>query len=79
MHQTSSCRCSSHYIQQLTGHKNVQTINNYAIASNEMQHQMSNILSNKSVALNPVNKQYQPSNATTPPNCAARLLDLSAY
>ena len=34
-------------IQQLTGHKNVQSINNYAKASNDMQREMSNILSNK--------------------------------
>ena len=44
-------------IQQLTCHKNAQSVNNYAIASNEMQHQMSDILSNKSVSLNPVNKR----------------------
>ena len=65
-------------IQQLTGLKNVQSVNNYAIASNEMQHQMSDILSNKSIALNPVNKQCQPSNATTPPNCAAVSSSFSA-
>ena len=65
-------------IQQQTGHKNVQSVNNYAIASNEMQHQMSDILSNKSVALNPVNKQCQPSNATTQPNCAAVSSSFSA-
>ena len=34
-------------IQQLTGHKNVQSINNYAIASIEMQKNMSDILTNK--------------------------------
>ncbi|XP_056000117.1 uncharacterized protein KIAA1958-like [Ostrea edulis] len=34
-------------IQQLTGHKNVQSINNYAVASVEMQKTMSDILSNK--------------------------------
>jgi hypothetical protein len=32
-------------IQQLTGHKNVQSINNYAKASLQMQEQMSDILS----------------------------------
>ena len=33
-------------IQQLTGHKNTQSVNNYAAASNDMQREMSNILSN---------------------------------
>ena len=42
-------------IQQLTGHKSVESVNNYATASNEMQHHMSDILSNKSGAMNPVN------------------------
>ena len=53
-------------IQQLTGHRNVQSVNNDAIASSEMQHQMSDILSNKCDALNPVSKQCQLPNATTP-------------
>ena len=38
-------------------HKNVQSVNNYAIASNEMQ--QSDILSNKCVAVNPVKKRCQ--------------------
>ena len=37
-------------IQQLTGHRNVQSINNYAVASNEMQKKMSNILCNQPVS-----------------------------
>ena len=37
-------------IQQLTGHGNVQSINNYAVASNEMQKKMSNILCNQPVS-----------------------------
>ena len=39
-------------IQQLTGHKNVQSINNYAIASIEMQKNMSDILTNKEIVPN---------------------------
>ena len=37
-------------IQQLKGHRNVQSINNYAVASNEMQKKMSNILCNQPVS-----------------------------
>ena len=31
-------------VQQLSGHKNIASVNNYAVASNKMQHKMSNIL-----------------------------------
>jgi hypothetical protein len=49
-------------IQQLTGHANVQSINKYGAASNEMQESMSNILSNKQapVVQQQIQQQTQP-------------------
>lgn len=47
-------------IQQLTGHKNVQSVNNYANASAEMQQHMSDILSNNEAQNN------EPRNPLTP-------------
>ena len=66
-------------IQHLTGHKNVQSVNNFAIASNEMQHQMFGIHSNKCVAINPVNNHCQlPVPSATPPSGAAMSSSFSA-
>ena len=38
-----------------SAHENVESVNNYAVASNEQQHGMSDILSNKCVTMAPVN------------------------
>ena len=49
MYKTTTCWTPT-TIQQLTGHRNVQGINNYAVAPNEMQKKMSNILCNQPVS-----------------------------
>lgn len=54
-------------IQQLTGHKNVQSINNYARASLQMQEQMSDILSDN---YNPAPRALQTTSTPTSINAS---------